>query len=56
MATRETVQKDIEAKVAEGEANLAKLKAKMEEAGDDAGAEFSKAVKESEHLLDKARS
>lgn len=56
MANRETVQKEIEAKIAQGEVTVAKLKEKMSEAGDDAGKDMSDALAKSEDLLNKARS
>ena len=55
MTDRETIQKEMEAKLAKGEATLAKLKAKMADAGDDASDELAKAISASESFLEKGK-
>ena len=55
MTARETIQTDMEAKLATGEATLAKLKAKMADAGDDASDELAKAISASESFLEKGK-
>ena len=55
MADRNEIQKDLEQKLAKGETALNKLKAKMEEAGDDASQEMKDAVAAAERTLDKGK-
>ncbi len=55
MADRNEIQKDLEQKLAKGEAALHKLKAKMEEAGDDASQEMKDAVAAAERTLEKGK-
>jgi hypothetical protein len=55
MTDRYEVQKELEDKLAAGEAGLEKLKAKMAEAGDDASEEMAETVAAAERALGKGK-
>jgi gas vesicle protein len=55
MTDRNEIQRSLERKLDAGEATLAKMKAKMAEAGDDASDEMAHAVKAAERTLEKGR-
>jgi DNA polymerase III delta prime subunit len=55
MADRATIERELEHKLAQGEAALNKMKASMAEAGHEASAETSKAVAAAERTLEKGQ-
>ena len=55
MADRQTIERELEEKLAKGDAALQKMKASMAEAGDGASEEMSKAVAAAERTLEKGQ-
>ena len=55
MTDRQKVQKEIEEKLAEGQAALDKLKARLKEAGHEASGKLEKAIAEADQALEQGR-
>jgi cell division septum initiation protein DivIVA len=55
MTDRQKIQKEMEEKLAEGQAALDKLKARLKDAGHEASGDLEKAVAEADQTLEKGR-